>query len=173
MPYKKTIIACRRRCLSWIRNIPHRLAAIPKSPHEIAQAFAIGVFIGIIPGTGAAMALVVAIALRLSKTAAVLGALMTNPWTAAVFYAASFHVGGWFTRLEEPVAWRMLFTFQEDWPGELARIAPTMLIGAIALGLSAAGVSYIIVRIAVAQYRETRLRHRSAPGGHDLGHFDH
>lgn len=139
-----------------IKQIPHRLAHIPESPHEIAKAFAVGVFISILPGPGMFLALLVAVAFRLSKAAAVLGALVINPWTVAFFYAASYHVGSWFTNLTEPVVWRNLFS-RAAWHIELYRVAPTMVIGASVLGLFTALASYVIVRILITGYRNRRL----------------
>src|SRR5689334_1576570 len=89
----------------WLLRLPRRLAAIPESSHDIGKAFAVGVFIGVMPFMGTAVALLAAFVFRLSKVATVLGSLTTNPWTVGFVYAASYKVGGWILKHREPVDW--------------------------------------------------------------------
>jgi len=65
------------------------------APHRLALAFGLGVFLGIIPGTGAMAAAAVAALFRLSLPVMVAGALLTNPITTPFVYLASFLLGHW------------------------------------------------------------------------------
>ncbi len=65
------------------------------SPHKIGLAFGLGIFLGVLPGTGAVAAACVAAALRLNLPIMVAGALLTNPLTAPFVYIASYALGHW------------------------------------------------------------------------------
>jgi len=147
----------------WLRSMPLKLARIPESPHDIAKAFAVGVFIGILPGMGSVVALLAAFVFRLSKVATLLGSLLTNPWTVAFVYAASYKIGRWVLRHQDPIDWKQIFSFRTGWPAELGRAAPPLVIGGVILGLLLALMSYVIVRMLVAEYKTVRLKHIHPP----------
>lgn len=142
----------------WILSIPTRLKAIPQSPHDIAKAFAVGVFIGILPGMGSVVAVLAAFVFRLSKVATLLGSLLTNPWTVAFVYAGSFKIGRWILGHTEPVNWKHIFSLRTGWPAELGRTLPPLIVGGVALGLILAFISYAIVRFFVSRYQDTLLK---------------
>jgi uncharacterized protein (DUF2062 family) len=154
----------RRRCPAlgavwrWILGIPARLNAIPQSPHDIAKAFAVGVFIGILPGMGSVVAVLAAFVFRLSKVATLLGSLLTNPWTVAFVYAASFKIGRWVLGHTEPIDWKQIFSLRTGWPAELGRTLPPLVVGGVTLGLILSLISYSIVRFFVTRYQATLLK---------------
>lgn len=65
------------------------------NPHKVALAFALGVALGVIPGTGAIVAAGVATLLRLNLPVMVAGALVTNPVTSPFIYTGSYALGRW------------------------------------------------------------------------------
>ena len=68
---------------------------VEDSPHRIALSFGLGVFIAFSPllGLHTVMALGIALALRLSKAAMILGIYVNNPWTIAPMYMAGTLLG--------------------------------------------------------------------------------
>ncbi|HEY7509884.1 MAG TPA: DUF2062 domain-containing protein [Vicinamibacteria bacterium] len=68
---------------------------VEDSPHRIALAFGLGVFIAFSPllGLHTAMALGIAVLLRLSKAAIIIGIYVNNPWTIAPMYMAGTLLG--------------------------------------------------------------------------------
>jgi uncharacterized protein len=68
---------------------------VDDSPHRIALAFGLGVFIAFSPllGLHTLMALGTAVAFRLSKGAIILGIYVNNPWTIAPMYMAGTLLG--------------------------------------------------------------------------------
>ncbi len=110
-----------------------------------------------LPGPGGILAIACAMLLRLSKIAALMGAMITNPWTAPFFYLLSFEVGVLVIRLEEPVMWRSVLALEENWQNELYRAAPPLLMGSVILGLGMASLCYVVVYAMVRKYREVRL----------------
>lgn len=71
------------------------LLHVQDTPHRLALSFAIGVAIAFNPllGLHTLLALGLAFALRLSRVAMLLGALINNPWTLAPLYMAGTLLG--------------------------------------------------------------------------------
>ncbi len=65
------------------------------TPHHLALSFGLGVFLGVIPGTGAIAAAAVAALFRLNLPVMVAGSLLTNPVTAPFVYVGSYLLGHW------------------------------------------------------------------------------
>jgi uncharacterized protein (DUF2062 family) len=68
---------------------------VEDSPHRIALAFALGVFIAFSPllGLHTLIALGIAVAFRLSKAAIIMGIYVNNPWTIAPMYMGGTVLG--------------------------------------------------------------------------------
>ena len=109
-----------------------KLLRADDSPHRLALAFALGVLLGILPGTGAVMAAGLATALRLNIPLAVAGAMLTNPLTAPLVYGGSYFIGHWLLgRLEVQHA--------------MARILLTTIAGNLILSIALALVGYGLI----------------------------
>lgn len=83
---------------SWERSfkyIVHRLMRVRETPHQLALGCAIGVFAALTPLVGLQMVLAgfVAIALRASFAAAMLGTFFGNPITWALFWPLTYWIG--------------------------------------------------------------------------------
>jgi len=87
----------RRRALTggWLRRKVGELLQVDDTPHRIALAFGIGVWLAFFPilGIHTAMALVIAQVFRLNRTAMIVGVYVSNPWTLAPLYMAGTIVG--------------------------------------------------------------------------------
>ena len=125
-------------------------------PERIARGVAIGLFIGMMPGTGLVAALAVAVVCRLHKPSVAAGALLNNPWTSPFFYYVSYRLGQRLTGIEAHVTWEGWHGWQHAawWRELLPAIWPT-LIGLVVIGAIAAAVAYVLVYAA--------LRRRRAP----------
>lgn len=142
----------KKKLQAWV----HSLASIPQSPHHIAKSFSVGAFIGILPALGFPVAILAAYAFRLNKVAAVMGCLISNPWTNPAIYTLCFKVGRWFVRSESPIEWKLLLKFATGWPQELYRLALPLYVGALVVGLAVAAVAYVFVRLVVTRYQTAR-----------------
>ena len=84
-----------------VKDLVHRLAGLTDPPEKIAGGAALGMFLGVLPGTGPIAALAVALVLKQNRTAALLVGTAANflavPIVVAAFAAAAFEVrhGGW------------------------------------------------------------------------------
>lgn len=75
------------------RLIYRKLFSINDTPQRIALGLGMGVFLGIIPGTGPIAALFLAFILRVNRAAALLGSLLTNTWLSVVTFFLSIKAG--------------------------------------------------------------------------------
>ena len=156
--------------MSRVRQWAQVLLHLQDTPHRIALAFAIGVWIGFFPilGIHTGMALGVAFAFRLSRAAVLIGAWgPVNPWTLAPIYTAGTFFGCFLLGVSpaglQDVDWgslkegsvlegvRRLFTVMRPF------LLP-YCVGNIVLGTVAAAIAYFPLR----SYLERR-RARSMP----------
>jgi uncharacterized protein (DUF2062 family) len=91
-----------------IRFIYLKLFRIHDSPQRISLGLGVGVFLGIIPGSGPIASLVVAAFLRLNRASALLGSLLTNTWLSVVTFAISVKIGALLTATN-------LQTLKDNW----------------------------------------------------------
>lgn len=70
-----------------------KIFKINDSTQRIALGLGMGVFLGIIPGTGPVAALILALVFRLNRASALLGSMLTNTWLSIVTFFLSIKVG--------------------------------------------------------------------------------
>jgi len=92
----------------FLRLIYLKFFRINDTPQKIAGGLGLGVFMGILPGTGPIAALVLSLAFRVNRAAALLGSLITNTWLSIVTFLLAVKIGGQIMNLD----WRKL---QEQW----------------------------------------------------------
>ena len=150
-----------RRRYRWLRHLPRkrhlkggwlhrRLGERLFAPElwrparrEVAAGLAVGLFIGFTPTMGVQILLAAAAAylLRVNIPAALVGALVTNPFTAPVIYQLEYQLGVWLVGVPEP---REL----EGYGGALrnfARHAKPLWAGSLVAGGVNAALSYMLV----------------------------
>lgn len=88
------------RFFGFFKTIYVKLFKINDTPQRIAWGFSIGVFSGMIPGTGPIAALFLALVFRVNRAAALLGCLLTNTWLSVVTFLLSIKIGSMVLGLE-------------------------------------------------------------------------
>ncbi len=87
----------------WFKNILNFIFAkffqINDSAQKIALGVGLGVFSGLMPGTGPAAALFLAFVFRANRAAALLGAIFTNTWLSIVTFIFAIKVGSFLLKL--------------------------------------------------------------------------
>ncbi len=83
----------RKNILRFLKFIYLKLFRINDTPQKIALGFSLGVFLGVLPGTGPLAALFLAFILRINRAAAFLGSLLTNTWLSVVTFLLSIKIG--------------------------------------------------------------------------------
>ena len=151
--------------MSRLGNALKLLLHVEDTPHRIALAFGIGIWIAFFPiwGIHTAMALVIAFALRLSRAAMILGAYINNPWTAPALYTAGTALGCWL--LGVPVegfdgldwslkGWALLDSLLQTlrpylWP---------FVVGNTIVGVVLGALSYFVLRRVLERRRNAQVR---------------
>ncbi len=84
-----------RRKAGWLRRTVGQLLQLDDTPHRIALAFGIGVWLAFFPilGVHTILALLIAFLFRLNRAALLVGVYVSNPWTLAPLYMAGTVVG--------------------------------------------------------------------------------
>jgi uncharacterized protein (DUF2062 family) len=152
---------------SRLRRAIEVLVHLEDSPHRIALAFAIGVWIAFSPllGIHTGLALAIAFLFRLSRGPILLGAYLNNPWTLAPMYMAGTLVGclmcGVSVEGLAEIDWSLHgHAFYEALIDGLRPYLWPFILGNTTLGIVSAVAAYVTVRAVL----ERRRRRESASG---------
>lgn len=182
------------RVLVWPRNtwdrslryIVLRLLRVRATPHQLAFGCAIGVFAAVTPLVGLQMALagMLALALRASFTAAMLGTFFGNPIVWAVIWPATFATGSYMLGVPGGLDQAALYAqFSELWES-IRQFSPSMvsaaaailwpvvkpmLVGSLPVGIAIAGAFYFVIKRAATTYQARRRRGCSYDSRYPLG----
>jgi uncharacterized protein len=144
--------------MRWLRRTLQILLHVEDSPSRVALAFALGVFIAFSPllGIHTGLAIAIASAFRLNKTAILVGAWTNNPWTIAPMYSAGtllgcFVLGVSPTSLGE-IDWSLSGrAFYASLGSGLRPLVLPFVVGNLALGAAAGLVSFLALRWILAR----------------------
>jgi len=118
-----------------LRQFFIKLFKINDTPHKIALGFGIGVFLGIIPGTGPLVALIIASFLRINRAAAILGSLLTNTWTTLLTTILSIKIGSTILGLNWQEVYKSWLNLLKDFQwGNLFKLSILKIILPILIG---------------------------------------
>lgn len=134
------------------RDRLRQILTIKESPHKIAIALAVGVFIGMSPllGIHTLLGLAIAWLFRLNRLVTLVGVYVTNPWTVVPIYTFGTWVGARLMDIDNiipEIDWyniTFLGLINEFRPLVLPFIAGTTFIGFIS-----AIISYIVIYKAI------------------------
>ncbi len=133
-----------------IQFIFSKLFKINDSPEKIALGVAVGVFAGLLPGTGPAAALFLALTLKANRAAALFGGLLTNTWLSIVTFILAIKVGSVILKLNwllvqervqklfQEFAWMSFFKFS------FLEILLPVIIGYLVIGLVLGLLGYFL-----------------------------
>ncbi len=155
--------------MHWLRRTRQVLFHVDDSPSRVAAAFAVGVFIAFFPilGIHTGLALLIALAFRLSKVAILSGAWTNNPWTVTPMYTAGTLVGcsllGESPASLGAVDWGLSGrAFYASLASGLRPLLVPFVVGNLVLGAAAAGVAFLVLRRLLS-------RKRAEPAGRARG----
>lgn len=176
---------------SWERSLRYvalRLMRIPATPHQLALGCAIGVFAAITPLVGVQMVLagLLAVALKASFAAAMIGTFFGNPAVWAFVWPATYSSGAFFLGLPTGLGDIQIGAELERFADTLFQFSPDMfaaafavvwplwkpmIIGTIPVGLIIAGLFYVICRRAAELHQSRRSGLNSSYSSLPLGYF--
>ena len=136
-----------------LRRAFHAILHLQDTPHRIALAFGVGVFIAFSPllGIHTGLALGLAFLFRLSRVAILAGAWTNNPWTLAPMFMAGTALGcgllGVSPESLESIDWSLhgRAFYAALWEGLRPLLVP-FVVGNTVLGVIAGLLSYLVVR---------------------------
>jgi len=85
--------AAHNRFIRFLKFLYLKMFRINDTPQRVAMGFGLGVFVGILPGTGPLAALLLAALFRINKAAALLGSILTNTWLSLITIVLSIKIG--------------------------------------------------------------------------------
>jgi len=87
------------RIARFFKAVYLKLFRINDTPQKIAIGFGLGVFSGVMPGTGPIAALFLALIFRVNRASALLGSILVNTWLSIPLFFLSVKTGSLITGL--------------------------------------------------------------------------
>jgi len=153
------------RVIRFFKVLYRALFRINDTPHKIALGLGIGVFFGIMPGTGPVAALFFAFILRVNRASALLGSILTNTWLSIPTFLAAIKAGSailgvnykdvcreW-AMFVKNFQWASLFTVS------LYKIIGPVVIGYCVISLCIGMITYFAARVVLtySAYKKKRF----------------
>ena len=110
-------------------------------PHDIAFAYGLGIFIGVLPGVDLLLGFLVLLFFKINKVALIAGMATINPLTTPFVYALSFQIG------KSMVGYTPLEDVSKFSTANLLNISKPLIIGNLIFAVIAAFAAYVIVYI--------------------------
>ena len=132
-----------------------KLVKIDDSPQRVALGFGLGVFCGILPGTGPVAALALAWVFHVNRVAALTGGILTNSWLSIVTFVMAVKIGSVLTGADwnEVYAACKKFITHFSWGNiksiPFSEIILPLLLGYLIIGLICSAIAYVIVSIII------------------------
>lgn len=127
-----------------------KLFKINDSAQKIALGVGLGVFSGLLPGTGPAAALFLAFVFRANRAAALLGSIFTNTWLSLATFVLAVRAGSVILKLRWQEVYQQARGLMRDFHWAkffklsfLEALSP-VIIGYIIIGLFLGIISYLI-----------------------------
>ncbi len=134
-----------------------QVLTIKESPHRLATAFAVGVFIGMSPLLGIHTLLGIAAAwlFKLNRIVTIVGVYITNPWTIVPIYTFSTWVGARLLGIKDMIP-------DVDWASisfrvllvDFGHLVIPFIIGTTLVGTVSAIIGYVVIFRAAKRNRE-------------------
>ncbi len=151
-----------RKFKNYIKVFYDKLVKINDSPHRIAFGFALGVFLGILPGVGPVASLALAFVFKVNSVAALTGSLLTNTWLSVVTFLASIKIGSaifgvqWQDIYDQCKTIFSNFNLKNLSNISILGILLPLIVGYAIIALVAGFVAYLILMIILTQKKITK-----------------
>jgi len=155
--------------LRFLKLIYLKLFRIHDTPQKIALGVGIGVFLGIIPGTGPIAAVFMAFLLRANRAAALLGSLLTNTWLSIVTFLLSIKIGSGIMRLNWQDVQRNWVQFLKGFKVitlfklDTLKIILPMIIGYLVIGFCLGLIAYLVTLSIIIQIKHENKNRVNLP----------
>jgi len=151
---------------NFFSEIYKHLVKINDSNQRVAIGMGLGVFLGVLPGAGPIVSLILASIFRLNKAATLLGCLVTNTWISFVSALLAVQVGAFIFHLEWQKLWHdakdlvQHFNFSGFFNLAVLKILAPVFVGYLIISFYFAFVTYLICLIALNKFRQNHSERR-------------
>jgi len=124
---------------------------INDSPQRISAGFGLGIFCGMLPGTGPLAALFLAFIFKVNRASALLASLITNTWLSLAIFIFSIKVGSailglnWSLVYQEAKTGFDGLTWQTIFKASLINIALPVILGYLIISVALGLISYFFI----------------------------
>jgi uncharacterized protein (DUF2062 family) len=135
-----------------------KLLKINSSAQKVALGFGLGVFSGILPGTGPLFAIFLAFVFKANRAAAVLASILTNTWFSIATFVLAIKVGSVILNLHwQKVQQKAGLLFKDASLAKFLKfsffdVLLPIFIGYLAIGVILGLVSYLIILLIMRRY---------------------
>jgi len=158
-----------------IRSLIEKIKRLHGDPHYVAFGMAIGVFVAVTPTIPfhTVLAITLAVFLKASKPAAIIGVWVSNPFTMVFIYFACYKAGHFFIddssnalesikflieHLESDIEFSQKINYFTDFIQTRIKTFMIMNFGGILLGLPSGLVAYFITKGFFVQLRKQKIK---------------
>lgn len=140
-----------------LRDKLKRIVDIKESPHAIALAFSVGIFVGMSPlfGIHTIIGIILAWMFGLNKFVTIVGVYITNPWTIVPIYTFATWLGAKMLGLDQimpDIDWsNMGFS---ELVHDLQPVLPSFALGSTVLGIVSSALAYVLLYNFVVRHRK-------------------
>lgn len=152
----------KNKILRFLKLIYIKLFRINDSPQKIALGFGLGIFLGILPGTGPVASLFFAFLLRLNRASSLLGSLLVNTWINIITFLLAIKIGSvimglnWQQVYNESLLVVRNFQFANLFKLPILKIILPLLIGYLVIAACLGVFAYIIVFIILSRIKRKK-----------------
>ena len=139
---------------------------INDTPQKVALGAGLGVFSGIMPGSGPIAAIALAFLLRVNRAAALLGSLITNTWLSFVIFILAIKTGSfisgtdWQEVHKQCLAVFTRFNWQEFLAISFLKVILPVITGYLVIGVCLGIITYLITLFILLNIKNKRLKFR-------------
>jgi len=139
-----------------------KLVRTNDSPQKVALGFGLGVFTGILPGTGPIAAVFLASLARANRATALLGSLATNTWLSFVTFLISIKIGSgiiganWQDIKEKWSLFLKHFSFAALFKVPVLKIILPVMLGYLVVAICCGLFSYIAAMLILSLRKKSR-----------------
>ncbi|TAM42436.1 DUF2062 domain-containing protein [bacterium] len=145
--------------------IINKFFKINDSPQRIALGVGLGVFSGLMPGTGPVAALFLAFIFRANRAAALFGSLLTNTWLSLVTFILAIKAGSLVLGLHWQDVDRKMHGLIHDFGWvkffklSFLDVFLPVITGYLIIGLFMAAASYLVTLLIIKKFSPFNSRH--------------
>ena len=127
-----------------------KVVRIHDTPQRVSLGLALGVFLGLLPGSGPIAAITLAIVFKVNRLSALVGSLATNTWLSIITLLPAIKLGSAILKLSWVEVYRdwVLFLSNFHWSGlvklSIYKIILPVVLGYVTIGLLLALIVYLV-----------------------------